>query len=242
MNLSVSAREAAGMAGQDYGAAKNARRQQEVLPDILEVSNEKRIYIFNVGPWQLEQLLGSSGSWRLNPCPEGKEYSEPLIVPGIHITHYPADELEMKMFQEPGQNLADAIMGIGKMMSPSNSWKKYGVFQSKSNPPTKKAIDDAKAELGKYYDELIAEASLAAAQGPKMAEQTITDRHLIAARARKKTVAECPWIANSAVSADRQPCEACGTIYEVGKAIVCSNCKYIIDEARYAKMKTRFAS
>ena len=47
----------------------------------------------------------------------------------------------MKMFQEPGQSLADATGH--RQDDVALEFLKYGVFQSKSNPPTKKAIDDA---------------------------------------------------------------------------------------------------
>jgi hypothetical protein len=220
----------------------NAGRRVPKLSEMLQrVSQEQQVYIYNVGPWSHRREMGSLGNFFIKACPEGREYSEPLIIPGIVCEPYPVNEVEMGLHQEEGIYIAQQVIGVGKHLPPSNSFVKYGVFISTTEKPSKADLKAANDKLRGYYQELVVEANNAYARGPKALEETIQPAlHFMAARTLNYTDAECPWLKNSSVAASRLNCEGCGAVYNVG-VIVCGNCHFILDPEKYEKNKNRFA-
>src|SRR6185437_11067536 len=101
-----------------------------------ELSEKSKVYIFNVGPWAITQSCGSLGSKHIPACPEGKEYSEPLVLDGLCIERYPLREGTMDLLMHKnatGWNVAGEIIGAKwtPHTLPGNSLEKYGIFRSR---------------------------------------------------------------------------------------------------------------
>jgi hypothetical protein len=115
-----------------------------MLPDVENLSRQTQVYIFNVGPWQHTQHMGSLGRYIIEACPEGEKYSKPTIIPGIVSELYPESEVSMKRVDSDGFGVALSIVGIGSHMAPTNSLVRYGVAISRHWPPTKQQCKDCK--------------------------------------------------------------------------------------------------
>ena len=220
-----------------------ARKIPELPETIRKLSESTRVYIFNVGPWKQQQLMGSLGTYVIPACPAGKEYSAPVVIDGIVSELYPINEGEYKRMMSDGFEVAIQIIGgssefpeLSKQLVPSNSLEKYGVFVSRTNPPSQAAVQKAKARFRGECNNLINEANSALAQGPKLAEETIREQHFIAARELGKTPAECPWLDRSVEVRERKECGFCGVM--VAETVVkCPNCHEILDREAYNRMK-----
>lgn len=220
----------------DRQKALNYREVPPVLEIIEQLSKEKQVYIFNVGPWNHMQYVGA-GAFNIPACPEGKAYSEPVILPGIFGHLYPNDEKTMRRIDEDGWKVAQDILGIGPGLSPRNSLTRYGVSACKQWPPSKSEVAQAWEALrqGEFAD-IIKEANSAAAQGEKAMEQTINERHFQVARILKKTKAECPWTERAtANTSNNVDCKFCGDPIKPNLA-KCPNCKEIINKELYEKL------
>lgn len=209
---------------------------------ILEEAAERgSVFIYNVGPWQHKQWMGSLGIKIIPKCEEGQPYSKPLKVSGVVDELYPANEAKYERMMYDGMEVASQIIGVGKHLAPQNSLVKLGVFISRTEIPSEEDLAEARKKLAQSMQEYVNEASAAMAQGPKVAEETIRhDPHFLAARYLNKTAAECPWLARSVEVGERKTCEGCGTTYKVG-VIVCGTCGFILDEEKYTKNKARFS-
>ena len=229
----------------DRAAVENRNRELNTksvpeLPDMIQqLSEEKALFIFNVGPWP-HTVFSNYGRMYIPACPEGKEHSEALKIPGVPSMPYPDSESSMKLHLEKGggEYLAQQILGIGPHMHPGNSLLRYGVFVAKQWPPTKEEIQKAKDALYKgELTSLVSEADQAAAEGPKASENTIRDRHQTAARMLKLSVADHPWMGRfQGASMARTECKFCGEPMKAGLP-KCPNCKEVVDQAAYDRMK-----
>lgn len=245
----VSAQEALALASQNQQAMNNSRYVPE-MPDIFrEVSEKNRMYIFNVGPWAHVRELGSCGAYRIPACLDGKEHSEPVVIQGVEQEPYPIGPTEMAMIPKSGKAgvergggegllLANQILGEGPMIPKSSSFRPFGVFVSPTEKPSKDLLVRAQVALQNKYLELVAEANAAYAKGPQAARETInSDWHFVAARALKKTAAECPWMRDTEMPAKREECPGCGEVYAVG--IMRHKCGYILDKKRFDEAKAQ---
>jgi len=235
MRGKVGAAEAARAAHAEMRAMNASRQIPRLPPAFREASDATKVYIYNVGPWTQERLMGSLGRFRIAGCPPEKEYTGPLVIDGVVTEYYPVNELRMDPLMDEGLYVAQQIIGVGAHLHPANSWVPYGVFLSRSNPPTKEELKEALRELWKKYLQLVAEADSAYSRGPKAAEDTIQPEvHFVAARALRKTVTECPWLRNAELPAQRAACPGCGVTYPVG-IMKCRDCGYILDKPAYDK-------
>ena len=209
------------------------------LPDMIkQLSEQKALFIFNVGPWP-HTVFSNYGRMYIPACLEGHDFSEPLKIPGVPSMPYPDSEASMKLHLEEGgaEYLAQQILGVGPHMHPGNSLVRYGVAVAKQWPPSKEEIQRAKEQLYKgELRSLVSEADQAAAEGPKATENTIRDRHQTAARLLKLSVADHPWMGRVQVSAERTECKFCGEPMKKGLAR-CPNCKEVVDQALYDRLK-----
>lgn len=230
--LKISAQEAH-RAAMDNQRLMNGSRYAPPMLDMVERASEQaRVYIFNVGPWMQQRLMGSLGTYTIPACPEGKEYSAPVVIEGIVSELYPINEGEFKRTMEDGYAVAMQVLGVGPHLSPRNSFVPYGVFVSRNERPSKEEITAARAKLAEKFLELVTEADLAYANGPKAAEETIRpETHFVAARALGKTAVDCPWLKNAQVPAERKECFGCGAQYKVG--ILKCACGAVLDKKRY---------
>lgn len=230
--LKLSAQDATREAVNHQRTMNGSRFAPPMLDIVQDISEQSKVYIFNVGPWMQQRLMGSLGTFNIPACPKDREYSDPVVIDGIVSELYPINEGEMKRTMEKGEYIAQQILGVGPFLSPRNSFVPFGVFVSKSRKPSKNEIETAKGELQKKFLELVTEADLAAANGPKAAEETIRpETHFVAARALGKTVVDCPWLKNAQVPAERKECFGCGQPYKVG--ILKCVCGAVLDKPRY---------
>jgi hypothetical protein len=206
------------------------------MESVQKLSKETQVYIFNVGPWGHTQMTGA-GRFFIPACAPGKQYSEPVIIPGIFSHLYPQDEKSMRRIDEDGHAVALDIVGIGVGLAPANSLTRYGVAISRQWPPTKSEIATAWEALRVgELNTLIAEANSAQAQGEVAVNNTIRERHYEAARMLKKTVAECPWIGRATSNTSHNvDCSFCGEPIKPNLA-KCPNCKEIVNKELYAKL------
>src|SRR5574340_258006 len=125
------------------------RRIPKLPESVSKLSTETQVYIFNVGPWQHTQLMGSLGTYHIPACPDGKEYSDPVVIPGIITELYPAGDKYDLLIEEnsTGWETAQQIIGVGKHMLPGNSLIKVGVSVSHVWPPSEEDIAKAKRAL-----------------------------------------------------------------------------------------------
>jgi len=217
---------------QHQQAMNNSRFIPET-PDIYrEASEQHRVYIFNVGPWAHARELGSAGTFRIPACPEGREHSEPLVIPGVAEEPYPINEAECKLLTTKGRMLAEQILGVGPHIPHSLSFVPFGVFISDSAKPSKEQLVKAREVLRQRHVEIVSEANREYSKGHNIA---IEQPHwfFMSARALKKTPAECAWLKDSEVPAERQNCPSCGAIYTVG--MMKCVCNFILDKPRYDK-------
>ncbi len=221
------------------GRQLNARSVPPMPPSIAKLSKDTQVYIFNVGPWQHTQYMGSLGRKIVPACPEGQKHSKPLIIPGIVSELYPDSESSMKRIDSEGHDVAMQIIGVGAHMAPSNALTRYGVAVCRQWPPTKTEIDFAwKALVEGELEGLIQEANSAAARGPAAVEQTINERHYQAARLLKKSAADCPWMNRSVETRERVECKFCGEPMKTGIPR-CPNCKEIVDQVLYDSLTAK---
>jgi hypothetical protein len=201
-------------------------------PDIYrQVSEQNRVYLFNVGPWKHVREMGSAGTFIMYPCPEGKEYSEPLALNGVVEEPYPISEAQCTVLTTTGTALAEQIMGIGPHTSPNSSLVPFGVFMDTSEVPSKQKLAEAKRRLSEKYLEFVREANEAYAQGPAGRSIINPDYHFVAARKLRKTAAECRWLEDSEAPAERSNCPGCGEIYT--KGILRHGCGWFFDKAKW---------
>lgn len=215
-----------------------ANRKVNRVPKLIQDASDKdKVYIFNVGPWAQTQSMGSLGTFHIPACEEGKTHSAPVTIDGIVIEYYPLREnvLDPLMDEEgsTGWNVAHQIIGVGKMLAPHNALTKYGLFVSRTNPPSKADLEKARLELHKHCTALVNEANASVTEGNSK-DVIRPEQHFVAARILKKTVAECPWLSREVQQADRAACPGCGTVYTVG-VIKCRECGYVIDKAKHDK-------
>lgn len=216
-----------------YVRGMNASRYIPETPEMWrKASEENKVYLFNVGPWQHKRELGSAGTFVIPACPADRDYSDPVVVLGVVGEPYPINEAECKVLNTEGKDLAAQIIGEGPHVPKSSSFVPFGVFISTTARPSKDAVDAAKQKLLEKYVELVAEASDAWAMGPVASKETIRhDWHFVAARALKKSEAECPWLGNTQVPMARENCPGCGEVYKVG--ILRHSCGWFFDKEKW---------
>lgn len=214
--------------------AMNSSRFVPETPEMYQrASLENRLYIFNVGPWAHKRELGSAGTFCVPACPEGREYSEPLVIDGVVQEPYPINEVECKVIYTEGIKLAEQIIGEGPFIPRSLSFVPYGVFISQTSKPSKQALDAARRALAERHLEHIREANAAWIDGPAKASEVIRPEwHVVSAHALKKSKAECPWLGESLAPAGRDNCPGCGSVFNIG-VLKCRECGFILDKPRY---------
>lgn len=212
-------------------------RSVEPLSDLVKrAADANPVYVFSVGPWPQKAELGSTGNFFVKACPAGDPYSEPLMIPGLVEEFYPDSEVTMKRHLWEGKYLAEQILGIGPHSAPGNSLVRYGVAMSMCWPPKQETVDAArKALFDGEIRSLIVEADQAQAEGPKALEQTVRERHHMAAKLAKLSAADHPWMQRLSSAAERDSCRFCGEPMKKGLP-KCPNCKEIVDQALYDQM------
>jgi hypothetical protein len=225
-------------------ARRTGQKSGLVIPPELEITKhlkQERVHIFNVGPFPHTIPLGSPGIFYIPACPTDQPFIESLTH--LHVLEeelYPSkDKREpMKRLQDEGRRMAMDILGEGRNQDKRHSRRNVGVFIAAGDDPTTKEIADAKAEMSKY----------AARQVGIMDGYWDRDRKLAYDVFRPETFGACArwlgltgkdkaWLAQGAPS-DSIECPACKTAVRPDAAF-CFNCKEVVNEAEYIKVKAR---
>jgi hypothetical protein len=238
--LAISANEASRQAAAYQRRMNGGRTIPQVLPLLQKISDEKKVFIYNVGPFQYTRHMGSTGTFTIPACLEGAAVSEPIVIDGIVTEPVPVDEKTMTLMQDEGRYVAEQIIGDGKFLRPEDSLVHRGVFVSDTRPPKKAEIEAATQKLRGFMQGKVSEMNDAYAMGPNKRIEVQTNEHYIAARYLGYTEQECPWLQNTAAPATRKNCEGCGEAYVVG-IMKCKSCGYILDKEKYEKNKANFA-
>lgn len=219
-------------------------------PEIVKkLAWDSRIFIFNVGPWLLKREMGSSGTAIIKPCEPGKEYSDPYIVLGVEEEPYPMDETQCRMIPKsgPGNQVAGAadgiwlakqILGEGPQLAKAASFRPFGVFISATNPPSREDLIAAREALHLRMQELVKEANDSWAKDRDKGQVIQRDWHQRAAETLKKGVAECPWMGDRTVGAERIDCPFCG-VAMANNIPKCPNCKEVVNQELYKQAQAR---
>src|SRR6185436_11085348 len=111
-------------------------RKQAPIPDMVKaLADQKKVYIFNVSPWTYRRRMGTLGTFVIKGCEEGKDHSDPVIIPGLLFEPYPDSETTDKIITEEGRYAAEQIVGIGPHNLPANSLTRCGVAICEQWPP-----------------------------------------------------------------------------------------------------------
>ncbi len=129
---------------------KNRERERMNIPEepdpIIQLSEDQRVFIYNVGPWRFQQSLASYGEKTIQALEESKvlasnDVAGPLVIDGLPREYYPA-EGEAKVIyhrplknrgrqsKRPGFDFAMEVIGCGMMVNPSCDLRNFGVFIS----------------------------------------------------------------------------------------------------------------
>src|SRR5271154_4053991 len=121
---------------QKLSIARN-RRVPDPLGVIEEATKRHTYHIFNVGPWPHNINTGSTGYYFVPGCPKEKDCSEcTRTVGGVVSELTIKDEYEYNRLMSDGWKFAQEVVGIGRGRNQSQSLTHYGVFASKTNPPS----------------------------------------------------------------------------------------------------------
>jgi hypothetical protein len=223
-------------------AKLNTVRPPNMPRAIKAMSEERAVYIFSVNPSVFLLDGASYGTFTAHGCPEGREYSDPLVIPGVPWEPYKVDGNKMEaqfhgddQMDDPGMDFALQLLGIGKMRAPAASLKRFGLFVSRMNPPAMSDVAAARAALVANDNADIEEANEAYSRGEF--SKIKQDYHFEAAKRLGKTAAQCPWLTGTIVTApvDKDVCKWCGFKQDAGFP-KCQNCKEVINQALFDSM------
>lgn len=192
IDKSPGAARAAALAAQAYTDRARGKwgNPDPMLDEEQEVSENRAIHIFNVGPWNDWARLGSWGDFFLPAKSEGQRFVYCCTVPGIYLEHGLNGEGDVQSKHIKGLLVAQNVIGEGDMLRGHNddNRAKNGVFiGSVRGPrgrqaPTEEDILKAEARLLARFHELVDEANDARALGGPNAVLSINEKHHLAAK------------------------------------------------------------
>lgn len=209
------------------------KKQIDPIPAHL-VKNVPEIHIFNVGPFTFVQQLGSLGTFTIQGCEEGEEYSKPCSIRGIVPEGIALEMNTIHNRMWDGHEVALDIIGKGQFKAPSQNLEAWGVFIAEGKTPTKKELSDAKEKMLEKCSQLVREADELFARGPQFM-QDIDKNHRWAA---KMLNIERDWCKAPASMLD---CPGCGFKVNPHAAVHAGKdgCGAVLDEKRVIRMRLK---
>lgn len=223
-----------------------------VLPEVREIMN-RRIHVFNVGPWGQTVNTGSTGSFIIPACPFGTAYVEMLeedreqqsptfgkLVPPIKAIMRElviSSEDAMTPLDDSGRYFAWQMLGVGRGLNPTKALTRFGMFVAEGDTPTAAELAAAHVELEKeckaiwkFADELyVTDRKL-------FSRAVIPTVHFVAAKVLgRDNETDSPWM-GAANPIKRIKCPMCAATVD-GDAAKCS-CGQIINVERYMELKS----
>lgn len=197
------------------------------------------MWIYNISP-RKHAISTLPGMPRvLDACPEGKAYGTPLNIKEISVDYSGLGDYKLKATEVDDIDLAGAIvcpscLGVGNGCNDSADLRRWGVFYSHNNPPTKEELALAKHHLSNTLSEFCKIADTLWEDPNKRWQVTGANGEVYRMAAKHKGL-QRPWC--TAIS-DKKPCPACGATTELG-AMVCSNttCGILLDYKKALKFR-----
>ena len=185
-------------------------------------------YIFNL--FDREHPFYASYGTRIVPaCPQGKEYSDPLVIPHFvsDFVQKTGDEGGLLEKAIPGEDVVAEILRMlaDAQNTPVSEW---GVFASKNSTPTKHEIKAARERLVRTLQRIVDEGNKMYS-GSAAQRDEVGSRHRAAARYLNL---EPAWMLTDVVM-DR--CDGCNVPVAAGVAFCTNGC--VVDETKARKIK-----
>jgi hypothetical protein len=209
---------------------KQSIGRSRILPlklKVIEDLKKDKIHIFNVGPWAQIVNTGSTGTFTIPACTEGKPYVELLVLnpksgkgePPISVIMEEfviKSEDEMTSLTEDGWNFAQAMLGIGRG-HPGRRLTRFGIFASRNEVPTAQELGEARSELEVECTKIVTWASNTHATDRKLFARCLgaaPEVYFLAAKVLgRDNPADSPWMGD-AQPAKRLKCKMCGRVVD----------------------------
>jgi hypothetical protein len=231
-----------------YVNATQRKKSGRVAPPELSVTKEfkqKRVRIFNVGPWSHIVPCGSAGTFFIPGHIDKK--GSPLLKGATEMTtplHVIEDELvissekEYKRLQDEGRHIASEIIGIGRGRDPRHALTHMGVFIAEGDQPTEADEEAARGEVHVYCMGLVEQMRSLWDLDRKLAYDVRNPRvHGIAARFLN--LQNEPWQVKAAPEPiAKTKCPGCRAEVDM-EAPKCMHCGGIVNEDAYVKWSLR---
>lgn len=131
-----------------YGYARKQRPNLPATPDL---------YIFNVSTREFRWKQPGFENYVIKACPKGEECSEATVIAGIVTEEYLKDR-ETELNHYNGEEIIQAILQFGPGMPPAGDLRRFGCFYSRTNPPSKDEIQQARDRMNHTCVALVGEA------------------------------------------------------------------------------------
>jgi hypothetical protein len=207
-------------------------------PQMLEVAERNKLYIYNVSPREFRTYQGSLGHYTIPACPEGSEVSAPLVIKGLipetNVDTVDGTDVRYKWTFTNGKDLALNIVGTGPFKDKSEDLTRYGVFIAAGDYPTPAEIERAHERLNEQYSSLVRDADQAfEVNGGQetingKTNSNITLQHVQAARALGL---DRPWARKNV---KQTVCDECGT-GNMPTAAKCKECGVVLNEEAWKR-------
>jgi len=222
-------------------ARRKGRAAHNLVAPELEMFKERKripVHIFNVGPFAHFINTGSTGTFYIPACPEGKEYIE-MATPLFELVDeiYPRTRnSEPKRLYEEGRKFAVEILGEGRNQDKRNSKRSVGVFIAAGERPTAKELEAAREELRKTAAKQILFMDTIWDRDRKLAYEVFRPETFGAyARVMGLSGKEKGWLTQGTPS-NKVNCRWCQEPVDPN-APICHNCKNVVNRDKYLEMK-----
>lgn len=220
-------------------AREGAAHIERLDPVLLE--GKEPWFLFNIYSWPPEGHtinLGTAGMYYVPPCPEGKEWvRSPTVIPGVVADTYPhfTDKEEYRVRAVPGEQVMKCALGIGIGQGPTEDLRRFGLFASHNEEPTKKEITEAKKILIPALQKELQKADRFVASADPMDRKSIESEHFHVA-ARYLGVKKAWMNENQQMTT----CPFC-SIGVSPTASKCHGCNEVINQAAYEAQKAQIS-
>ena len=195
-------------------------------------------YLFNVYLTEHNVNLGTVGQFYIPACPEGKEWERsPNVIPGTVEDIYPhfTDREEYRSRPTVGEDVVNAILGIGVGQHASEDIRRFGIFASPNEVPTKKELATANAVLVTELQKQIRDADNLAASSKGDERESAQNEKFY--RAARRLNVKRSWMSEAA---EMTVCPFCSVA--VGPtASICHGCNQIINQAAFDATKLKLS-
>ena len=227
---------------QEQVIARLNSKNIEPVPDyLLDLQHADKVYIFNVYKREHRvDLVPGIGAVIIPACPEGRQYSDPVIIPGLVFEYYDAGDGRYPFRQSPartktarnGRTTPGVIGDVLKDYAPKGMYSpnlvQWGCFAAAGSTPTQAEISQANRELRQTAEMFMNDAQSKFMQGPNMRSEINAVHRELAGLLNLRPV----WMEEE--TQERGVCPACGGNIALGVA-KCFHCSAILDHDKWAQ-------